>query len=106
MLVGDALLTVAKLTLNFTVLLAETASNFVPAMVTAVPTFAIVGLKLLIVGAPLSDVTVKGALLVAVPVGVVTLIVPVVAPAGTVVTNWVVLANVTVAAVPLKLSIF
>jgi hypothetical protein len=45
-------------------------------------------------------------LLVAEPPGVVTLIVPVPAPVGTVVTNCVALAEITVAGAPLKLSEF
>ena len=56
--------------------------KLVPVMVTALPTGPLVGLKLVIVG-PLA-VTVKALALVAVPFGVVTLSVPVVAPAGTV----------------------
>ena len=52
-----------------------------PIIVTVVPTGPLVGEKLLIIGAP---TTVKLLELVAVPKGVVTLIGPVVAPAGTV----------------------
>ena len=56
--------------------------KFVPLMVTLIPTAPLVGVKLTIVGA---GITVKVLALVAVPPGVVTLSVPVVAPAGTVV---------------------
>ena len=64
-----------------------------------------VGVKLAIVGA-IEVVTVKGALLVARPVGVLTEIVPVVAPAGTLVTISVVDAETTVAVTPLNLTVF
>ena len=53
----------------------------VPLMVTLIPTGPIGGVKLVIVG---GLITVKVPGLVAVPPGVVTLIVPVVAPEGTV----------------------
>ena len=55
--------------------------KFVPLIVTLVPTGPLVGAKLVIVGA---GMTVKLLALLAVPPGVVTLIGPVVAPAGTV----------------------
>ena len=55
--------------------------KFVPLMVTLVPTGPLAGVKPVIVG---RLITVKLPALVAVPPGVVTLIVPVVAPAGTV----------------------
>ena len=57
--------------------------KFVPLIVTLAPTAPLAGVKLVIVGA-LAD-TVKVLALVAVPPGVVTLSVPVVAPVGTVV---------------------
>ena len=56
--------------------------KLVPLIVTLVPTGPLVGVKLVIVGGP--AVTVKALALVAVPPEVVTLIGPVVAPAGTV----------------------
>jgi hypothetical protein len=56
--------------------------KFVPVIVTEVPTGPLVGVKLVIVGG--GAVTVKVPALVAVPPGVVTLMVPVVAPEGTV----------------------
>ena len=55
--------------------------KLVPLMVTLVPTGPLAGVKLVIVG---GLITVKLPALMAVPPGVVTLIVPVVAPAGTV----------------------
>ena len=74
---------------EFTVKLALTLLNttavvpvkLVPLMVTPVPTGPLAGVKLVIVG---GLITVKVPGLVAVPPGVVTLIVPVVAPDGTV----------------------
>jgi hypothetical protein len=89
---------------NDTRLFVVTGSKFVPLMVTVVPGAAIVGVKLVIVGAPLVAVTVKALLLVADPAGAVTPIVPVVAPAGTETTRLVAVADVTVAAVPLKVT--
>ena len=55
--------------------------KLVPLMVTPVPTGPLAGVKLVIIG---GLITVKLPGLAAVPPGVVTLIVPVVAPAGTV----------------------
>ena len=54
--------------------------RLVPVMVTVLPTAPLTGVKLVIVGGPM---TVKLAALVPVPLGAVTLILPVVAPAGT-----------------------
>ncbi len=45
-------------------------------------------------------------MLVADPFGEVTEIVPAVAPGGTVATSWVVVAEVTVAVVPLNITVF
>ncbi len=64
-----------------------------------------VGVKLVIVGA-VEALTVNGVLLVAEPMGVVIAIGPVVAPAGTVVRIWLAVAEVTVAATPLKVTVF
>jgi hypothetical protein len=61
-----------------------------PRIVTLVPTGPIVGVKLVIVGAP---TTRNAPALLAVPPGVVTLIGPVVAVAGTV--AWIVVSDVT-----------
>jgi hypothetical protein len=72
-------------------------------MVIAVPAVPTVGVKLAMVGARLV-VIVKADPLVVVPDGVVMLMVPVVAPLGTTTTSWFVVALVTVAAVPLKVT--
>jgi len=74
-------------------------------IVTDVPTEPIVGVKLVIVGAPVSPTT-KETVLVAFPPGALTVIGPVVAPAGTVVVMRVAVAEITVAAVPLKVMEF
>ena len=87
---------VALVALNFT----EVAPvKFVPLIVTLVPTVPVVGEKLVIVG---GLVTVKELLLVAVPLGVVTLTGPVVAPAGTVAEICVAELTVNVALVALN----
>ena len=69
---------VAVVPLNFT---AVAPVKAVPVIVTLAPTTPLVGEKLVTVG---DDTTVKLLALVAVPPGVVTLIVPFVAPLGTV----------------------
>jgi hypothetical protein len=74
---------VADVPLNFT---AVAPVKAVPLIVTLVPTDPLVGVNPVMVG---GTVTVKVPLLVAVPAGVVTLIVPVVAPAGTGAVIWV-----------------
>jgi len=61
--------------------IADAPVNFVPAIMTDVPTGPLVGRKVVMVG--FGTVTVKLVALVAVPEGVVTVIVPVVAVAGT-----------------------
>src|SRR5262245_13849062 len=68
-------------------------------MLTLVPTVPVAGVKLAIRGA-----TVKLEALVAVPPGVVTLSVPLVALAGTVVVIWVLETKWNVAATPLNLT--
>jgi hypothetical protein len=73
--------------------------KFVPVMVTDAPTGPDVGEKLAIVG---GRMTTKLALLVAVPAGLVTVMGPVVAPAGTVAVIWVGLLTVNEALTPLK----
>ena len=70
---------VALVPLNVT---AEAPVKFAPLIVTLVPTGPLAGVKLVIVGA--LAVTVNAAALVAVPPGVVTLMGPLVAPAGTI----------------------
>jgi len=76
----------------------------VPVTVIDVPTVPTVGEKLLMVGIPAFDATTKFVALVPVPLGLVTLIVPVLAPEGTVTESEVVVAAVTVAAVPLNVT--
>ena len=76
----DTTLKVAAVPLKRTLL---APLKFVPVMVTVAPTRPLVGVNEEIVGA--GGVTVKSPALVAVPPGVVTVIFPVVAPAGTVV---------------------
>lgn len=76
--------------------------KFVPLTVTFVPTGPLVGLNDEIVGA--GCVTVKAVALVAVPTGVVTTIVPVDAPLGTVAVNDVLETTVNVALVPPKVT--
>ena len=64
-----------------------TISKFAPEMVVAVPGVPILGVKLEIEGAAVPlDVTVKEVELFAVPLGLTTVIAPVVAPVGTVAT--------------------
>src|SRR5256712_6691049 len=75
--------------------------KFVPLIVTLVPTGPLVGVKLVIVGA-LTTVNALG--LVAVPWGVVTLNVPVVAPVGTIVQIAASEITEKLAAIPLKLA--
>jgi hypothetical protein len=77
----------------------------VPVIVTDVPATPVVGLKLVIVGVA-ETVTVKDDPLVADPLGLVTPIVPVVAPDGTVTVSAVVDADVIDADVPLKVTVF
>src|SRR6266852_5849903 len=75
-------------------------------MVTGVSGVAIVGENPVIVGVSADDITVNGALLDTEPPGVTTLMGPVVAPAGTVVTIRVAVDEVTVPAAPLKATLF
>ena len=77
--------------------------KWVPVMVTIFPTAPRTGEKELIVGAAVA-VTVKAVELVAVPSGVFTLILPVVAPPGTLVEICVLETTVKVADVPLKVT--
>ena len=77
--------------------------KFVPLTVMAVPTHARVGEKELTAGRA-EDSTVKGALLKAVPVGVVTLTLPVLAPRGTMAAMSAAESTVKVAGVPLKVT--
>src|SRR4029453_2942855 len=95
------------MTLNLTWLFEGVVSKFVPLIITGVPpvplmleAIPIVGVNPVMVGA--SKFTLNGEALIADPVGVVTEIGPVDAPAGTVVTNCVALAEITCALTPLN----
>ena len=90
--------------LNRVLLLNAVVSKLVPLIETEVPLVPIVGVKLLIVGA-LELTTVKLVALEIDPAGEVTLIKPVVAPEGTLVTILVAVDEVTVAAVPLNVTV-
>jgi len=83
--VSEFMVKVAEVVPNFT----EVAPvNPVPVIVTTLPTGPLVGEKPVMVGG-VGGVTVKSWALVAVPEGVVTAILPVVAPEGTVAVSWV-----------------
>ena len=97
--------TVARLTLNERRSLVGTKSKFVPVTLTVVGTEPIAGVKLVTVGTPVAP-TVNAVELVAEPLGAETPMEPVVAPDGTVTTNWVAVADETVAEVPLKVTVF
>jgi hypothetical protein len=97
--------TPAKVRLNSARLLKRLDSKFVPVIVTLVPDVPIVGVNPVTVGAPEAPTT-NEVLVVAAPAGEVTLIGPVVAPAGTLVTIWVAVAEVTLAGTPLKATVF
>jgi hypothetical protein len=95
---------VAEVTLNVALtplnVMAIAPVKFAPVIVTSVPTGPLVGVKVEMVGAAR---TVNAAALVAVPPGVVTFMVPLVAPAGTVAVIWV--AEITVNAAAMSLSV-
>ena len=95
-----ATLKLADVPLNRTLL---APVKWLPLMVTDVPTAPLDGEKLLIVGT-VPPVTVKFGPLVAVPDAVVTVILPVVAPAGTVDITWVFETKLNVADVPLNFT--
>lgn len=95
--------TVVVTPLNFTMLFAGVVLKFVPVIVTGVPTAPEVGEKFVIVG--VRTVTVKFVADVAVCPPTVTVIVPVVAPDGTVTVRLVALAAVTVAVVLLNFTV-
>jgi len=75
--------------------LAGSVSKFVPLTVTLAPATPTVGVKDAIVGAPVTAPTVNALALVAEPPGAMRWMVPVVAPAGTVATSCVAVADVT-----------
>jgi hypothetical protein len=106
MLVGVADAGRASTTLTFTLLLSSADSKFVPVMLIVSPGAATEGVKPAIVGAPFELATVNGLALVTEPPGEPTPIGPVVAPDGTLVTIWLGLDEITVAAVPLKVTVF
>src|SRR5438445_1717314 len=101
MLVADQLVGVAAVPLNVTVLLLCVAPKFVPAIVTAAATGALVGERLVRVG---GTVTVNETPLLASPPTVTTTF-PVVAPVGTGTTMLVADQLVGVAAVPLNVTV-
>jgi len=95
--------TVAVVPLNLTVLAPCVAPKFAPAIVTDAPTTPLFGVRLVMLGAA---TTVNVFALLAVP-DTVTMTLPLVAPDGTVVvmTVDVQLADATVAAIPLNLTV-
>jgi hypothetical protein len=95
MLEGVAPATRESARLNLTALLAADGWKFLPAIVTAVPELANVGVKPVMLGG--LEATTKGLLLEAEPAGAVTVMGPIVAPEGTVVTISVNEADRTVA---------
>lgn len=95
--VSEATVKVALTPLNLT---AVAPVKLAPSMVTDVPTIPLVGKKLLILG-----LTAKLLVLVAVPIGVVTLTMPVIAPFGTVVVIAVSEPTLNVAFTPLNLTL-
>src|ERR1700728_2811105 len=100
-LVALQLVTVAVVPLNFTVLDPWVEPKFVPAIVTDAPTAPVVIERLVILGAP---TTVKLTPLLFTPLANTTTL-PVVAPVGTVTAILVALQLVTVAVVPLNLTV-
>ncbi len=101
MLVFTQLVAVAATPLNVTVLLPCAAPKLAPVIVTGVPTSPKVGDKAVIVG---GTITVKKIPLLALPFTV-TMTFPVVAPAGTCVTIWVLLNDVTLAGAPSNVTV-
>src|SRR5882762_1462350 len=101
-LVALQVVTVAAVPLKLTVLDPCVEPKFVPVIVTAVPTAPVVTDRLVMLGA---GTTVKLDPLLFTPLANTTTF-PVVAPLGTVVARLVALQLVTVAAVPLKLTVF
>jgi hypothetical protein len=97
MLVAVLAVTVATVPLNFTILDVGVVLKFEPLIITVVPADPERGLKEVMVGEPV--VTVKSTGLVAVLAPTVTVILPVIAPAGTVVVMLVAVLVVTVAVV-------
>lgn len=103
-LVVDAVVICARSEFTSRTFAPTEGSKFVPLTVTLEPMLPIDGLKLEIVGAVAPTANVVG--LVVEPAGVVTEIEPFVAPIGTLTTSSVVVADVTVAPVPLNWTVF
>ncbi len=101
MLLGPQVVTLAVVPLNLTVLVPWVEPKFDPAIVTEAPTAPAVGVKLVILGAA---TTVKLFPLLATP-DTVTTTFPVVAPEGTVATMLLAPQVVTLAVVPLNLTV-
>ena len=93
--------TTAAIPLNDTVLFVAVGSKLVPVMVTVVPSGPLDGVKLVIEG-----VTMKLVKDTALTLSDVTVIGPVVAPAGTEVTIWEDVLLITTAATPLNDTVF
>jgi hypothetical protein len=96
----------AKVLLSFMMFDAAVMPKLLPEIFSVLPGSAIEGLKPIMTGVPGAETMVKGMPLFADPEGVVTVISPVVAPAGTVVVICVLLADSTVAPTPLKDTVF
>ena len=80
-------------------------SKFVPVIVTVDPAATICGVNDVMLGALDEAVTINDSALLAGPPGAVTVIGPLIAPAGTETTRLVAVAEVMVAFVPLKLTV-
>jgi hypothetical protein len=102
MLVALQLVGVAAIPLNLTVLVPCVAPKFVPVTVIEAPSTPDVGLRLVMLGG--GTVTAKLTPMLATPPTVTTTL-PVVAPVGTVTTRLVALQVVTVATVPLNVTV-
>jgi len=105
MLVGVLAVTLATVPLNLTILLDGVLLKLVPIIVTDVPADPLTGVNDVIVGANADIFTVKLFELAAVSDPTLTLITPEVAAAGTVVVKLVAVLAVTVAIVPLNVTI-
>src|SRR5712692_8531602 len=109
MLVPVAEVGATSVALSLVLSFAMLVSKLVPLIVRDVPGRPMPGVNPVMVGAPPpAAVTVNGLLLVTERSGLVRLMVigPVVAPVGTVVTIWLTVAEVTVAATPLNVTVF
>ena len=104
MLVGLQFVTAAMVWLKVTVLVLCVDPKFVPVIVTGVPAVPELAERLVMVGVGEELVTVKGTPLLATPPTVTTTF-PVVAPEGTDVIRLLALQLVTVAIVPLNLTV-